>query len=217
MIAMILAAGRGERLRPLTDELPKALVEVNGESLLERHLKALGARGVETVVINLGWLGEQIVERVGSGSQFGLNVVYSPEYDNVLETGGGIHRALPLLGSEPFWIINADTYTDFRLPETKLDNDMLGHLILVPTSADRNNIDFELQDGIIRNANSPALTFSGFALYRPELFMDQKAGRFPITPLLRRAADNGKLSGSLYEGPWEDVGTAERLSFLNRQ
>ncbi|MFQ5546678.1 MAG: nucleotidyltransferase family protein [Woeseia sp.] len=217
MIAMILAAGRGERLRPLTDELPKALVEVNGESLLERHLKALGERGVDTVVINLGWLGEQIVERVGSGSRFGLNVIYSPEYDNVLDTGGGIHRALPLLGSEPFWVINADTYTDFRLPETRLDSDMLGHLILVPTPADRNNVDFELQDGIIRNAKSPALTFSGFALYRRELFMDQKPGRFPITPILRRAADNGKLSGSLYEGLWEDVGTAERLERLNRR
>ncbi|MFQ6004506.1 MAG: nucleotidyltransferase family protein [Woeseia sp.] len=213
---MILAAGRGERLRPITDELPKALVEVNGESLLERHLKALRESGVETVIINLGWLGEQIVQRAGSGSRFGLNIIYSPEYDNALETGGGIYRALPLLGSEPFWVINADTYTDFRLPEVRLDNDMLGHLILVPTPPDKNNIDFELQTGLIRNAKSPALTFSGFGLYRPELFADQKPGRFPITPVLRRAADNGKLSGSLFEGLWEDVGTVERLKQLNQ-
>ncbi len=109
MIAMILAAGRGERLRPLTDEIPKALVEINGESLLERHLRLMAEAGVTTIVINLGWLGEQIVERVGSGSKVGLQIIYSPEYDNVLDTGGGIHRALPLLGKDPFWVVNADT------------------------------------------------------------------------------------------------------------
>ncbi|MFQ5982623.1 MAG: sugar phosphate nucleotidyltransferase, partial [Woeseiaceae bacterium] len=115
MIAMILAAGRGERLRPITDEMPKALVEVDGESLLERHLRFLAEVNISTVVINLGWLGERIVERIGCGSQFGLQVVYSPEFDGVLETGGGIRRALPLLGKKPFWVINADTYTEFQL------------------------------------------------------------------------------------------------------
>jgi MurNAc alpha-1-phosphate uridylyltransferase len=217
MIAMILAAGRGERLRPLTDDTPKALVEVNGESLLERHLHALKSGGVTTVVINLGWLGQQIVERVGSGSRYGLQVVYSPEYDNVLETGGGIHRALPLLGNEPFWLVNADTYTDFQPYDLTLQEEMLGHLILVPTPDHKERADFDLVDGFVRNSESPTLTYSGIAFYRPELLASQKPGRFPLAPLMRAAADAGKLSGSLYEGLWEDIGTPERLSSLNRQ
>ena len=132
MIAMILAAGRGERLRPITASVPKALVEVRGESLLERHLRAVKAAGVDTVVINLGWLGEQIVDRVGSGADFGLNVIYSPEGDNILETGGGIHRALPMLGNEPFLVVNADIYTDMPLPTGLSEPDDVGHLVLVP-------------------------------------------------------------------------------------
>lgn len=214
---MILAAGRGERLRPLTDQVPKALVEINGESLLERHLKSLADAGVNTVVINLGWLGEQIVERVGSGSQFGLQVVYSPEYDDILETGGGIHRALPVLGTGPFWVVNADTYTEFRPPKLELEENGLGHLILVPTPSHKKNGDFDLADGLVRNVENPALTFSGIAFYRPELLAGQTAGRFPLAPLLREAADRGRLSGSLYEGRWEDIGTPERLARLNQE
>ena len=216
MIAMILAAGRGERLRPLTDEIPKALVEVNGESLLERHLKAIAKAKVTTVVINLGWLGEQIVERVGSGSKFGIQIVYSPEYDNVLDTGGGIHRALPLLGKDPFWVVNADTYTDFRLQDLKLEENMLGHLILVPTPVHREFGDFDLVDGLISNDGNRPLTYSGIALYRPELLAGQDAGRFSLVPLMREAADCGRLKGSLYEGLWEDIGTPERLAKLNQ-
>ena len=119
MFAMILAAGRGERLRPVTDTTPKALVEVRGECLIDRHLKMLARANVKTVVINLGWLGEQIVAHVGSGEQFGVQVVYSPEYDNVLETGGGIVRALPMLGGETFWTVNGDIYTD-TLPLSRI-------------------------------------------------------------------------------------------------
>jgi N-acetyl-alpha-D-muramate 1-phosphate uridylyltransferase len=217
VIAMILAAGRGERMRPVTDRIPKALVEVQGESLLERHLRKLAAAKVSTVVINLGWLGEQIVQRIGSGSRFGLQVVYSPEYDNVLETGGGVHRALPLLGREPFWVINADTYTDFQPHRWQLDGDKLGHLILVPTPAHKKAGDFALADGLVRNTGSPLLTYSGIAIYRPELLAGKRAGRFSIVPLLRAAADRGQLSGSLFEGRWEDIGTPERLAGLNRQ
>jgi MurNAc alpha-1-phosphate uridylyltransferase len=213
---MILAAGRGERLRPVTDETPKALVEVNGESLLERHFQAVSKAGVNTVVINLGWMGEQIVKRVGSGSQYGLQVVYSPEYDDVLETGGGIHRALPLLCSEPFWVVNADTYTDFALPKLVLDENTLGHLILVPKPQHKEYGDFDLVDGLVRNADNPRLTYSGIALYRPELLVEQSAGRFPLAPLMREAADAGRLSGSLYEGVWEDIGTPDRLARLNQ-
>lgn len=212
---MMLAAGRGERLRPLTDSIPKALVEVRGERLLERHLKAMAEAGVTTVVINLGWLGEQIVERVGSGSKFGLQVIYSPEYDNVLETGGGIHRALPLLGKEPFWVVNADTYTDFQLHDLVLDESALGHLILVPTPDHRERGDFDLIDGLVRNDPNRELTYSGIALYRPELLAGQKAGRFSLVPLMREAADRGQLTGSVFEGVWEDIGTTNRLARLN--
>lgn len=215
MIAMILAAGRGERLRPVTDSVPKALVEVRGESLLERHLKAVASAGIETVVINLGWLGEQIVERIGSGSRFGLNVVYSPEGDNVLETGGGIHRALPLLGGEAFLVINADILTDMPLPVATLDADDDAHLVLVPTPAHKNSSDFDLRDGRVRNAATPGYTFSGVALYRPEFFAACRPGRFPLAPMLRAAADADSLSGSLYAGLWRDVGTPARLTELN--
>lgn len=212
---MILAAGRGERLRPVTDNLPKALVEVRGNSLLEHHLQAVRSAGVETVVINLGWLGEQIVERIGSGSSFGLNVVYSPEGDDILETGGGIHRALPMLGNEPFLVINADIWTDMPLPVAELDDDDVGHLMLVPTPGHKSTGDFDLADGRVRNGEDAEFTFSGVAVYRPEFFANCTPGRFPLAPMLRAAADAGQLGGSVYAGLWRDVGTPERLTELN--
>jgi len=211
---MILAAGRGERLRPLTDQLPKALVEVQGQSLLERHLHNVRSAGIETVVINLGWLGEQIVSRVGSGSRYGLEVIYSPEGENVLETGGGIHKALPMLGSEPFLVVNADILTDMPVPEIELASDAVGHLVLVATPAYRVHGDFGLHDGLI--SNDDALTFSGVAIYRPQFFDGCEAGRFSIVPMLREAADAGRLTGSVYEGLWADVGTPERLAALDK-
>jgi MurNAc alpha-1-phosphate uridylyltransferase len=216
MIAMLLTAGRGERMRPLTDTMPKALVEVNGKSLLERHLDALASAGVTTVVINLGWCGEQIAERVGSGRAYGLHVVYSPEYDRVLETGGGILRALPLLGADPFWVVNADVYTDYRLDCVKLPVDIDAHLVLVPTPPHKAQGDFDLQGTLVINATRPTLTFSGIACYRPAFFAAEEPGRFPLAPLLRRAADAHRLAGNVYHGIWEDVGTPERLADLNR-
>ncbi len=188
MIAMILAAGRGERLRPITESMPKALVEVQGRSLIERHLDAVKAAGVDTVVINLGWLGEQIADRIGSGTRYGLSVVYSPEGEDILETGGGIQRALPLLGSEAFLVVNADVFTDMPLP-TAMSDDSDGHLILVPTPAHKDQGDFDLINGQVANGETPVLTFSGIAVYRPEFFAACNAGRFPLAPMLRRAAD----------------------------
>ncbi len=217
MAAMILAAGLGERLRPITDTTPKALVEVGGISMLGQHLKRLADARVETVVINLGWLGEQIAGQIGSGQKFGLQVVYSPEYDNILDTGGGIKRALPLIGNVPFWVINADIYTDFALPNVKLAADSLAHLVLVPTPAHKESGDFVLRDGKVRNSDNQDLTYSGIAFYRPEFFADVGCGRFSIVPLWREAADRGQLDGSLYEGTWADVGTPERLAALNRK
>jgi MurNAc alpha-1-phosphate uridylyltransferase len=215
MAAMILAAGLGERLRPITDTTPKALVEVGGISMLSQHLQRLADARIETVVINLGWLGEQIAEQIGSGQKFGLQVVYSPEYDNILDTGGGIKRALPLIGNVPFWVINADIYTDIALPNVKLAADSLAHLVLVPTPAHKESGDFELRDGKVRNSDNQDLTYSGIAFYRPEFFADASDGRFSVVPLWREAADRGQLDGSLYEGTWEDVGTPERLAALN--
>lgn len=213
---MILAAGRGERLRPLTDKVPKSLVEVAGESLLERHLNNIRAAGITEVVINLGWLGERIVERVERGERYGLDVTYSDERGDVLETGGGIHKALPKLGNEPFLVVNADVYTDMPIPDVVLAEEHLGHLVLVPTPDYRAHGDFDIRDGLVRNADKPAYTFSGVAIYRPEFFADCEAGRFPLAPMLREAADAGRLSGSLYEGFWADIGTPERLAELQR-
>lgn len=215
MIAMLLAAGRGERLRPITAAIPKALVDVRGQSLIERHLERLAAAGVETVVINLGWLGERIVERVGDGERYGLNVVYSPEGEHILETGGGIHRALPMLGREPFLVINSDIYTDMPVPQVRLADDALGHLVLVPRPGYRAAGDFDLVDGLVRNVENPRLTFAGFAVYRPEIFADCTPGRFSMVPLMRAAAEAGRLAGSVWRGLWEDIGTPERLAEIN--
>ena len=216
MVAMILAAGRGERLRPVTDTTPKALVEVGGISLLEQQLTRLADAKIETVVINLGWLGEHIAERIGSGHKYGLQVTYSPEYDNILDTGGGIKRALPLIGNTPFWVINADIYTDMTLSKIDLDPDSLAHLVLVPTPAHKENGDFELRDGRVRNSDNQDLTFSGIAFYRPEFFAESEGGRFSVVPLLRAAADRGQLQGNLFKGVWHDVGTPGRLDALNK-
>lgn len=213
---MILAAGRGERLRPLTEAIPKALVEVQGRSLLERHLDRLAEAGIETVVINLGWLGEQIVARVGSGHEYGLTVIYSPEGDDILETGGGIHRALPLLGNEAFLVVNADVYTDMPVPSVTVAEEDVAHLFLVPTPQYKAHGDFDLREGRVIVNENPGLTFSGVALYDPRFFSECEPGRFPLAPMLKQAANAGRVGGSIYEGLWEDVGTPERLAELNR-
>ena len=216
MIAMLLAAGRGDRLRPITDSTPKPLVDVRGKALIEHHLDKLRDTGFETVVINLGWLGGQILERIGSGQKYGLQVVYSPEGDDILETGGGIHRALPMLGDAPFLVVNSDIFTDMPLPALDLPADEQAHLVLVPKPAFRNHGDFDLEKGKVVNSDTPRLTFSGVAVYAPSFFANCEPGRFPLAPMLRAAANRGEVGGSLYEGLWEDVGTVERLEQLNR-
>ena len=217
MFAMILTAGRGERLRPITDTTPKALVEVRGECLIDRHLKMLSDANVKTVVINLGWLGEKIVDHVGSGEQYGVQVVYSPEYDNVLETGGGIQRALPMLGEGSFWTVNGDIYTDMSLPAGEMDDDVLGHLMLVPTPSHKSKGDFSLHNDRVRLADNPELTYSGIARYKTDFFAGAASGRYSVAPMLFDAARRGELSGGLYEGMWEDIGSPERLESLNRR
>lgn len=207
---MLLAAGKGERLRPLTESVPKALVDVAGRSLLERHLDRLPEGG--TVVINLGWLGAQIPARIGSGERYGQTVIYSDEGDNILETGGGIHRALPMLGEQPFLVVNADVLTDMPLPPADAElGDSLVHLVLVPKPDYRPTGDFGLDGGKVTNEDR-AFTFSGIAIYDPVFFADCEPGRFSVAPLLREAAEQGRVSGSVYRGYWTDVGTPERLA-----
>ena len=215
MVAMILAAGRGRRLRPITDRSPKALVEIGGEKLIDRHLRMLASAGIETVVINLGWLGEQIVEHVRSGRRFGLQIVYSPEYRRILETGGGIRRALPMLGRDAFWTINADIVTDFVLPVGAISKDVQAELVLVATPEYKDRGDFDLVSGKVRNGLKPLYTYSGIARYRPEFFSKLEEERFSVVPLLREAAERGELAGSIYRGVWHDIGTPERLEELN--
>lgn len=214
---MILAAGRGERLRPLTDRLPKPLVDIAGRSLLERHLDRIAKTRTQQVVINLGWLGEQIVDRIGGGDAYGLTVSYSPEYDQVLETGGGIRRALPMLGSEPFWVLNGDIYSDYELGEADLPAGIMGHLVLVARPPHRQQGDFAFVDGRVLNGPQPEWVFSGIACYRPEFIERLPAERISIVPLLREAADAGELSGEIHAGDWEDVGTLERLEALQQR
>ena len=193
-----------------TDEL----VEVSGRALLEYHLERVHAAGIETVVINLGWHGERIVERIGSGERFGLEIIYSDEGDEILETGGGIHKALPSLGADPFLVINADIYTDMPVPDIRLADDCLGHLVLVPTPDYSEHGDFDLTGGLVRRAQRPPFTYAGFAIYRPEFFDGCEPGRFSIVPMMFEAADAGRLSGSVYAGMWADIGTPERLAAL---
>ncbi len=216
MIAMLLAAGKGERLRPLTETVPKALVEVGGVPLIERHLHALRDAGVDTVVVNLGWLGTRLVDRLGAGDRFGLQIIYSDEGDNILETGGGIVRALPFLGREPFLVVNADIVTDRDFAAIDLPDDADVHLVLVPRPADRESGDFGLRGGRLSN-EQPDHVFSGIAMYRRAFFDGCSVERFSVAPMLRQAADAGRASAELYEGFWADVGTPARLEQVNSQ
>jgi MurNAc alpha-1-phosphate uridylyltransferase len=221
MKAMILAAGRGERMRPLTDVTPKPLLEAGGKRLIEYHLEALRAGGFTDVVINTAHLGEQLIEALGDGQRYGLRLRYSPEPEGALETGGGIHRALPLLGDAPFLVVNGDVWCDYPLAPRALADDDLAHLVLVDNPAHHEHGDFHLAGGRVDQAGEPRLTFSGIGYYRPELFADCTPGRFPLAPLLREAMDAGRVSGEHHGGHWSDVGTPERLAalddFLNGQ
>jgi MurNAc alpha-1-phosphate uridylyltransferase len=218
MKAMLLAAGRGERLRPLTDHTPKPLLEVRGQPLIAWHLRALARAGISEVVINLAWLGSQISATVGDGSRYGLIVHYSVEPEGALETGGGLFRALPLLGAAPFLVVNGDIYTDIdfaRLAAGGLAPGSLAKLVLVPNPEHHPRGDFALRAGEIRPDGEPRYTYSGVGLYSPALFAGCKDGRFPLLPLLRKAMQAHALHGELHAGAWTDVGTLSRLEALN--
>lgn len=218
MKAMVLAAGRGERLRPLTDTMPKPLVSVGGKPLIAWHLAALARAGIREVVINLSWLGEQLRAALGDGRAFGLAIRYSEEGPVPLETGGGIFRALPLLGPEPFLLVNGDIWTDLAFDSLALGSGALAHLVLVPNPPQHPRGDFGLEPGgIVVNRDSDRFTYSGVGLYRPEFFDGCEPGRFPLLPLLNRAIAARRLHGEVYRGRWSDVGNAARLTALNAE
>jgi len=214
MRAMVLAAGRGERMRPLTDMCPKPLLRVAGSSLIEYHLHGLARAGVREVVINLSWLGGQIREALGDGSIFGLFLQYSQEPHPALETGGGVFRALPLLGEQPFLLVNADIYCPFDFSRLALEGGDLAQLVLVPNPEHNAGGDFALERGRVRSDGGEKLTFSGISLLHPDLFAACTHGAFPLAPLLRAAMSTDRVSGILHTQVWSDVGTAERLSSL---
>lgn len=217
MRAMILAAGKGERMRPLTLHTPKPLVPVAGVPLIEYHLRGLAAAGFDEVVINHAWLGQQIEDHLGDGRRWGLRIRYSPESEP-LETGGGIFQALPLLGQAPFLLVNGDVWTDYDFNRLRRPLSGLAHLVLVDNPAHHAQGDFHLREGKVVDAAGQAgsLTFSGLSLLDPGLFGQCTAGAFKLAPLLRAAMAEGKVSGERYDGRWVDVGTLERLAEAER-
>lgn len=217
MKAMILAAGRGERMRPLTDTTPKPLLKVGDRTLIEHHLTALARAGFREVVVNTGHLGAQIEAALGGGDRHGVRIIYSREDAAILDTGGGIHNALPLLGSAPFLVVNGDVFTDFAFERLPADPVGLAHLVLVPNPPQHPHGDFALQGDAVISAGAARFTFSGIGVYRPQLFADCRPGVFPLAPLLRQAMSAGQVSGELYEGTWRDVGTPARLQALDAE
>ena len=215
MKAMILAAGRGERLRPLTDHTPKPLIAVRGKPLIDWHVEKLLHAGVRDIVINLSWRGEQIRSALQDGQRWGIRIQYSEEGPVPLETGGGIFRALSMLGKQPFLLVNGDVFTNLDYAQLALPATTLAHLVLVPNPAHHPQGDFALVSGHVVDGVEPRFTYSGIGVYDPKLFDGCSDGRFPLAPLLRKAMATRQLSGQLYEGLWTDVGTTERLAALN--
>jgi MurNAc alpha-1-phosphate uridylyltransferase len=217
MKAIVLAAGRGERMRPLTDTTPKPLLCVGGEPLIGYHLAALARAGVREVVINLSWLGEQIRARLGSGAAYGVSIIYSEEGPVPLETGGGIFRALRLLGPDPFLVVNGDVWSDFDVRTLALEADADARIVLVPNPAAHARGDFGLQGSWVIEHDTQRFTYSGIGVYRPEFFHGCTPGRFPLLPLLQRAIAARRLRGQFYDGDWRDIGAPERLAALDAE
>jgi MurNAc alpha-1-phosphate uridylyltransferase len=212
---MILAAGRGERMRPLTDHTPKPLLRIGGQTLIEHHLHALAQAGIRELVVNHAHLGDKLVAALGSGSAYGVEIAWSPEPEGALETGGGIFNALALLGAEPFLVVNADIWTDFPFTSLPVQPGGLAHLVLVNNPEHHPDGDFSLVDGQVSRRGPAMLTFGGIGVYRRELFDGCAPGAFPLAPLLRRAMDAEQVSGEIYAGAWFDIGTPGRLEAVN--
>jgi len=224
MKAMILAAGRGERMRPLTDRVPKPLLEVGGKPLIAWHLEHLARAGIDEVVINHAHLGRQIEAALGDGSRFALRIRYSPEPQGALETAGGIAQALPLLGESPFLVVNGDIWSDYDLRRAHAmaaaltRRNLLAYLVLVPNPSHHRAGDFSIADGCVTEAGAPTYTYSGIGVYRPALFAALHPGeRAQLAPLLRQAMAASLVGGEIFRGRWTDVGTPQRLAELDAQ
>jgi MurNAc alpha-1-phosphate uridylyltransferase len=213
--AMILAAGRGERMRPLTDDTPKPLLTVQGQPLIERHVVGLVRAGFTRIVINLAWLGAHIREYLGDGTRYGAGIIYSDEGNQALETGGGIFHALPLLSPGPFAVVNGDIYTDFPFETLGLDAQRDAHLVLVPNPSYLQG-DFGFSGGEAHPSGEQLFTYGCISVYRPAFFEGCLPGAFRLKPLMLRAMQAGRCSAEIYTGPWADVGTPARLEALNR-
>lgn len=217
MKAMILAAGRGERMRPLTDRMPKPLLTVAGKSIIEHTINQLVAAGFTDIVINHARFGQQIEDKLGNGEDFGAVIAYSAEGDEPLETAGGIINALPLLGNTPFLVVNGDIATDFPFAELNNVAVVKAHLVLVDNPAHHINGDFGLdRTGRVTENDETRLTFSGVGIYHPALFNNMPPGKSKLAPLLREAIKENKVSGQYYSGFWMDIGTPERLEELDK-
>ena len=217
MKAMILAAGLGSRMRPLTDVTPKPLLKVGGIPLIVWHIEKLAHQGITEIVINIAHLGDQIPEALGDGTDWGVNIQYSDEQEEGgLESAGGIVKALDLLGDETFMVVNGDVFTDYDFLDNRhLAEGILAHLVLVPNPEHNPEGDFAL-DGQ-RVIDNKQYTFSGIAYYSPKLFDGVPYGKSSLAPLLRAAMKEGKVTGELYEDEWLDIGTPERLELLNAE
>ena len=217
MRAMILAAGHGKRMRPLTDHLPKPLLEVGGKPLIVWHIENLKHAGVQDIVINKGWKGFKLPRLLGDGSHWNVNLHYSDEQSTgPLETAGGIHHALPLLGSEPFIVVNGDIWSHYPYENLKLAKNDLAHLVLVDNPEHNPTGDFSLKSNRAYDQGKPSLTFSGIGCYRRELFSSLKEEKAALAPLLRIAMQHKKVSGEYFSGDWQDIGTPKRLARLNQ-
>ncbi len=219
MIGMILAAGRGERMMPLTKNTPKPLIKVKGIALIEHSINALKKAGIIDIVINIAYLGDQIKSHLEDGSKFGVNITYSDESKGALETAGGIIKALPLLGNKPFIVINSDVLCDYDLSKLTLPIGSLAHLVLINNPAHNQKGDFSLiNNHQIVSTHAQTYTFSGVGIYHPDFFKNHThvQGKLPLYPLLTEAISNAQLSGEYYTGYWQDVGTPERLELANK-
>ncbi len=220
MKVMILAAGFGERMRPLTDHTPKPLLQVGGRPLIVYHLEHLARAGLTDVVINVSHLAGQIIDYCGDGSRWGLSISYSHESEP-LETAGGIHKALPLLGDRPFLVVNGDVWLDYpfeRLAGYSPSGQALAHLVMVDNPPQHPLGDFQLDEqGLVRERppEEAGFTYAGVGVYTADFFVDMVPGKYPLRPLLDNAIERGVLSGEYFAGRWEDVGTPERLDSLH--
>lgn len=214
---MILAAGRGERMRPLSDTVPKPLLEAGGKPLIVHLIEGLARHGLRDLVINYSHLGEKISAYLGDGGRYGVRVAYSHEEGGGLETGGGIFKALSLIDTDPFMVINGDIWTDYPFDRLPARLDGLAHLVLVDNPPQHPQGDFALREGKLFAEGAPRLTFSGIGVYARALFAECRPGTFPLAPLLRAAMARGLVSGEHYTGRWRDVGTPQRLADLDRE